>query len=50
VVADFINKTGDPVFDDTLRQGLAAQLQQSPFLNLLSEQKAASRPDTPPPR
>jgi len=39
VVADFINKTGDPVFDDTLRQGLAAQLQQSPFLNLLSEQK-----------
>jgi tetratricopeptide (TPR) repeat protein len=39
VVADFINKTGDPVFDDTLRQGLAAQLQQSPFLSLLSEQK-----------
>ncbi|MGA2812538.1 MAG: serine/threonine-protein kinase [Candidatus Acidiferrum sp.] len=39
VVADFVNKTGDPVFDDTLRQGLAAQLQQSPFLNLLSEQK-----------
>jgi eukaryotic-like serine/threonine-protein kinase len=39
VLADFMNKTGDPVFDDTLRQGLAAQLQQSPFLNLLSEQK-----------
>ena len=39
VVADFVNKTGDPVFDDTLRQGLAAQLQQSPFLNLLSDQK-----------
>src|SRR5271163_4128551 len=39
VVADFTNKTGDAVFDDTLRQGLAAQLQQSPFLNLLSEQK-----------
>jgi len=39
VVADFVNKTGDPVFDDALRQGLAAQLQQSPFLNLLSEQK-----------
>jgi tetratricopeptide (TPR) repeat protein/predicted Ser/Thr protein kinase len=39
VVADFINKTGDAVFDDALRQGLAAQLQQSPFLNLLSEQK-----------
>src|SRR5271154_4706911 len=39
VVADFTNKTGDAVFDDTLRQGLAAQLQQSPFLNLLSEAK-----------
>jgi tetratricopeptide (TPR) repeat protein len=39
VVADFVNKTSDAVFDDTLRQGLAAQLQQSPFLNLLSEQK-----------
>src|SRR5271165_4204846 len=31
VLADFVNKTGDPIFDDTLRQGLAAQLQQSPF-------------------
>ncbi len=39
VLADFINKTGDPIFDDTLRQGLAAQLQQSPFLSLLSEQR-----------
>ncbi len=39
VLADFTNKTGDAVFDDTLRQGLAAQLQQSPFLNLLSEAK-----------
>jgi tetratricopeptide (TPR) repeat protein len=39
VVGDFINKTGDSVFDDTLRQGLAAQLQQSPFLSLVSEQK-----------
>ena len=39
VVADFTNKTGDAVFDDTLRQGLSAGLQQSPFLNLLSEQK-----------
>jgi eukaryotic-like serine/threonine-protein kinase len=39
VLADFINKTGDPIFDDTLRQGLAAQLQQSPFLNLVSEQR-----------
>jgi len=39
VLADFINKTGDPIFDDTLRQGLAAQLQQSPFLSLISEQR-----------
>ena len=39
VLADFINKTGDPIFDDTLRQGLAAQLQQSPFLSLVSDQR-----------
>ncbi len=37
VLADFDNKTGDAVFDDTLRQGLSAELQQSPFLNLVSE-------------
>ena len=34
VLAEFTNTTGDPVFDDTLRQGLAVQLQQSPFLSL----------------
>jgi len=39
VLADFENKTGDPVFDDTLRQGLIVQLQQSPYLNLISDQK-----------
>jgi len=39
LLADFNNKTGDPIFDDTLRQGLAAQLQQSPFLSLVSEQR-----------
>jgi eukaryotic-like serine/threonine-protein kinase len=39
VVGDFTNKTNDPIFDDTLRQGLAAQLQQSPFLSLVSEQR-----------
>lgn len=39
VVADFDNKTGDPVFDDTLRRGLAVQLKQSPFLSLISDQK-----------
>jgi serine/threonine protein kinase/Tfp pilus assembly protein PilF len=35
VLADFENKTGDPIFDGTLREGLAVQLQQSPFLSLL---------------
>jgi len=39
VLADFENKTGDPVFDDTLRQGLAVDLQQSPFLSLISDQQ-----------
>jgi tetratricopeptide (TPR) repeat protein len=37
VLADFSNTTGDPVFDGTLRQGLAIQLQQSPFLSLTSD-------------
>jgi len=39
VLADFENKTGDPVFDQTLRQGLTVQLEQSPFLMLVSDQK-----------
>jgi serine/threonine protein kinase/Tfp pilus assembly protein PilF len=39
VLADFENKTGDPVFDDTLRQGLSVDLQQSPFLSLISGQQ-----------
>lgn len=39
VLADFANTTGDPVFDDTLKQGLRVQLEQSPFLNILSDQK-----------
>jgi serine/threonine protein kinase len=37
VLADFTNTTGDAVFDDTLRQGLAVQLEQSPFLSLVSD-------------
>ncbi|MGH9406795.1 MAG: protein kinase domain-containing protein [Terriglobia bacterium] len=41
VLADFTNSTGDPVFDGTLRQGLEAQLGQSPFLNLLSDDRIA---------
>ena len=39
VLADFANTTGDPVFDGTLRQGLAVQLEQSPFLSLVSEDR-----------
>src|SRR5262245_56489449 len=39
VLAEFTNTTGDPVFDETLRQGLAVQLQQSPFLSLISEER-----------
>ena len=39
VIADFTNTTGDPVFDDTLRQGLAVQLEQSPYLQLVSDQR-----------
>jgi serine/threonine protein kinase/tetratricopeptide (TPR) repeat protein len=39
VLADFANRTNDPVFDDTLRQGLAVQLEQSPFLSLVSERR-----------
>jgi eukaryotic-like serine/threonine-protein kinase len=41
VLADFTNTTGDPVFDGTLRQGLSSQLEQSPFLNLLSDGRIA---------
>ena len=39
VLAEFTNTTGDPIFDGTLRQGLASQLEQSPFLNLLSDER-----------
>ena len=39
VLADFTNTTGDSVFDGTLRQGLAVQLEQSPFLSLISEER-----------
>jgi len=54
VLSDFSNSTGDPVFDDTLKQGLAVQLAQSPMLNILPDQKVQSvlaemtrPPDTP---
>src|SRR5262249_5308543 len=39
VLADFVNTTDDPVFDGTLRQGLSVQLEESPFLSLISEQR-----------
>jgi tetratricopeptide (TPR) repeat protein len=39
ILADFTNTTGDAVFDGTLRQGLAVQLEQSPFLSLVSEER-----------
>ncbi|MGC1106512.1 MAG: protein kinase [Candidatus Acidiferrales bacterium] len=41
IVADFTNTTGDPVFDGTLRQGLSAQLEQTPFLNIISGDRIA---------
>jgi eukaryotic-like serine/threonine-protein kinase len=39
VLADFTNPTGDTVFDGTLRQGLSVQLEQSPFLSIISDQQ-----------
>jgi eukaryotic-like serine/threonine-protein kinase len=39
VVADFDNRTGEPVFDDTLKQALTVGLDQSPYLNVVSDQK-----------
>ena len=39
ILADFTNTTGDPVFDGTLRQGLAIQLEQSPFLKIMDDEQ-----------
>jgi DNA-binding winged helix-turn-helix (wHTH) protein/Tfp pilus assembly protein PilF len=39
VIADFANRTGNPVFDGALRQALSNQMSQSPFLNVLSDRK-----------
>ena len=39
VLAGFVNSTGDSVFDGTLREGLSVQLEQSPFLSLVSEEE-----------
>ena len=40
VIGDFENRTGDPVFDDALRQGLLVGLEQSPYLQIVSDRKA----------
>jgi tetratricopeptide (TPR) repeat protein len=42
VLADFVNNTGDPIFDGTLRQGLAIQLEQSPFLKIMDDEHVQS--------
>ena len=42
VIADFVNTTGDTVFDGTLKQALAIQLEQSPFLNVLADRRVSS--------
>ncbi len=42
VVGDFANSTGDPVFDDALKQALGVSLRQSPFLNVLSDERVAA--------
>ncbi|MGA8268272.1 MAG: protein kinase [Candidatus Acidiferrales bacterium] len=42
IVADFANSTGDPVFDDALKQALSVSLRQSPFLNVLSDERVSS--------
>jgi eukaryotic-like serine/threonine-protein kinase len=40
LLADFINATGDPDFDGTLKQGLTVQLEQSPYINIFPEDRA----------
>jgi DNA-binding winged helix-turn-helix (wHTH) protein/tetratricopeptide (TPR) repeat protein len=42
VLADFVNSTGDAVFDDTLKTALSISLRQSPFLNVVSDNQVAS--------
>ena len=39
LLSDFVNTTGDPVFDGTLKQALAVQLEQSPFLNIFPQER-----------
>jgi hypothetical protein len=42
VLTDFDNKTGDAVFDETLKQALAVELEQSPFLNIVSDRRISA--------
>lgn len=42
VIGDFSNSTGDPIFNDTLKQALGVSLRQSPFLNVLSDERVAT--------
>jgi DNA-binding winged helix-turn-helix (wHTH) protein/tetratricopeptide (TPR) repeat protein len=42
LISDFTNTTGDPVFDDALKQAVSVQLTQSPYLNILSEARVSS--------
>jgi hypothetical protein len=42
VLADFTNTTGDSVFDDTMKQALSVSLRQSPYLNVLSDDKVVA--------
>lgn len=41
LLADFVNTTGEPVFDGTLKQALAVQLGQSPFLNIFADERVS---------
>jgi hypothetical protein len=43
VVSEFVNRTGDTMFDDTLDEALGVQLRQSPFLNVLNESSSNPR-------
>jgi tetratricopeptide (TPR) repeat protein/class 3 adenylate cyclase len=42
ILADFDNQTGDTVFDDTLKQALSISLRQSPFLNIVPEERVGA--------
>ncbi len=41
VLAEFVNNSGEPIFDEALKQGLSMELEQSPFLNIVSDRRTA---------